>query len=250
VEKLSVEVPKLEELRRAILVETRRLEELRHIRVAADALDILIQEHQDTSKAFEEKSQQERQSLDRDIAEKRHAWQQEQAEFDVAATVRQELMKKERERDEADYQYELERKRKIDADDYTSRKAVLERQIAEENAIKEVEWSGREKVLAGQQKTLEKYKSLVASFPQELEEATQKAREGTMQTIYEEADVQADLFEKEREADREVSTLKIASLKETIEQQAKHIEHLSAQLQTALKQAQDLAVKAVEHPGQ
>ena len=250
VEKLSVEVPKLEELRRAILVETRRLEELRHIRVAADALDILIQEHQDTSKAFEEKSQQERQSLDRDIAEKRHAWQQEQAEFDVAATVRQELMKKERERDEADYQYELERKRKIDADDYTSRKAALERQIAEEEAIKEVEWSGRERVLAGQQKTLEKYKSLVASFPQELEEATQKAREGTMQTIYEEADVQADLFEKEREADREVSTLKIASLKETIEQQAKHIEHLSAQLQTALKQAQDLAVKAVEHPGQ
>ena len=47
VAKLAVEAPKLEELRRAIRVETQHLEELRHIRIVADTLDILIQEHQE-----------------------------------------------------------------------------------------------------------------------------------------------------------------------------------------------------------
>ena len=48
-EKLSVEAPKLEELRRAIRVETQHVEELRNIRVAADALDILIHEYRGIS---------------------------------------------------------------------------------------------------------------------------------------------------------------------------------------------------------
>lgn len=247
--KLSVEAPKLDELRRAIRVETQHLDELHNIRVAADALDILIQEHQEKTKAFEEKSQQERQILDREIAETKQVWQKEQKEFDTTLKERQKLLKKEREQHETDYQYDLDRKRKIEADEYTEQKAALERRIAEEDAKKEADWAEREKILAGQQKALEEYRTLVKSFPQELEEATRKAREEAIKTVQEEAKVQAELFEKEVEADKEVYELKITSLEATIKQQAEQIEHLSTRLQSALKQAQDLAVKAVEGPG-
>lgn len=248
-EKLSVEAPKLEELRRAIRVETQRLEELHNIRITADALDILIQEHQEKTKAFEEKSQQERQTLDRKIAETKQAWQNEQKEFDAALKERQKLLKKEREQCETDYQYELERKRKIEADEYAEQKAVLERRITEEEGKKEADWAEREKILKEQQEMLKKYKVLAESFPQELEEATRKAKEEAIKEIQEEANVQAVLFEKEVEADKEVYELKIISLEKTITHQAEQIEHLSARLQMALKQAQDLAVKAVEGPG-
>ena len=246
---LTVEAPKLEELRRAMRVETQHLEELRNIRIAADALDILIQEHQAKTKAFEEKAQPESQSLDREIAEKKHAWQKDQQAYEAALKERQELLKKERAQDETDYQYELERKRKVEADDYANRKAALERRIAEEDGKRGEDWAEREKILAEQQETLQKYKAPVASFPLELEEAVRKAREEAIQEVYEEAKVQAELLGKEIEANKTISELQIASLKETIENQNKQIEQLSAQLQMASKQAQDLAVKAVEGTG-
>lgn len=246
VENLAVEAPKLEELRRAMRVETEHLEELRHIRIAADALDILIQEHQAKTKAFEEKSQQERQALDREIAETKQAWQKGQTEFDAALKARQESVKKERAQHEADYRYELERKRKIEADEYTDHKVALERKIAEEEAKKVADWAEREQILAEVQELLKKYRVMGESFPQELEEAVSKARAEAIREINEEANVQAELSEKEMETDKEVYELKIASLQATIEQQARQIEHLTAQLQAALKQVQELAVKALE----
>jgi hypothetical protein len=100
-------------------------------------------------------------------------------------------------------------------------------------------------VLAEQQETLEHYRTLVASYPKKLEEAVEKAKAEAMNEVDEEAKVQAELFEKDREANKHVSELHIASLKEIIDQQAHQIGHLSTQLQAALQQVQDLAAKAV-----
>ena len=109
---LAGEAPKLQELRQAIQIETRHLDQLRHIRTAADALDILTQEHEEKTRAFTEQSQQEQKMLDQEIIAAKHAWRQEQEEFDAALQQRQALLKKEREQEEADYQYDLERQRK------------------------------------------------------------------------------------------------------------------------------------------
>lgn len=242
---LAVEAPKLEQLRRAIHVETQHVKELHDVRIAADALDILIQEHQERMKTFGQKSQQERQTLDKEMTETKQAWQKEQKEFETAQKEQQGLLKKQRKQEETDYQYDLERKRKIEADEYAERKAALERQIAEAETKKETDWTEREGLLAVQQESLEKYRTLAASFPKELEEATQKARDDAIQEVYEEAKVQADLFEKEVATNKEVAELKIQSLEGTVEQQNKQIEHLSAQLQIVLKQVQELASKAV-----
>ncbi len=245
VEKLALESQKLEELRRAIQVETQHLEVLRNIRIAADALDILLHDHQAKTTAFAEKSQQEQQTLDKEIAEERQVWQKEQKEFDVRAEERQELLEKERTQREADHQYEVERKQKIEADEYTNRKTTVERKIAEEDMKRSADWAERGKILAEQQEALKKYRALVESFPQELEKTTQKAREEMIKEVNREAKIQAELFEKEDEASKQVYELKITSLQETIAQQVTQIEHLSAQLQAALTQVQDLAVKAL-----
>ena len=245
VAKLAVEAPKLEELRRAIRVETQHLEELRHIRIVADALDILIQEHQEKTEVFEQQSRQTRQTLDQEIVETKQSWQKEQQEFESALQERWEFVKKERQQKEADYQYELERTRKMEADEYAARKIALERQIAEENLKRETDWIEREKVLTDQKEILERYRALAASCPKELEEATEKARQRAMDEVCEEAKVQAELFEKEHAASKKVYALQVVSLQETINRQANQIEQLSTQLQVALKQGQGLAARAI-----
>lgn len=73
--RLSTEIRKLEDVRRAIEVETRHLEELRHITIAAEALNILTQEHQENARAFAADATRQRETLEQDITEKRQAWQ-------------------------------------------------------------------------------------------------------------------------------------------------------------------------------
>lgn len=246
VAQLAVESPKLEQIRQAIRIETQHLQESRNIRIVADALELLVQEHQEATTAFASTSQQERQALEKEIATTRQTWQKEQQEFDRAAQERQELLKKEREQSDTDYQYELERQRKMEADDYASRKTAIERKLAEEDAKRSSDWSEREKMLAAQQENLQKYKALVETFPQELEAAISKAREETFSEIAEEARIQAELSEQDLAATTQAYDLQFATLQETITQQTKQIEQLSAQLQAAVQQVQDLAAKAVE----
>ncbi len=243
---LSVEAPKLEELRRAIRVETRHAEELRNIKIAADALDILIQEHRETTTAFEQQSQQECQALDEEISDKKLAWQKAQEIFESEQEEYRKQVKKEREQREADYVYSIERKRKIEADNYANQKSALERQIAEEESNRTADWAEREEILKKEQETFEHNSILAESFSQKLEGAVLQARKDASNKIYEEANVTSELFEKELAADKEVYELKISSLQETVELQNGQIQDLAEQLQTALKQVQYLAVKAVE----
>lgn len=71
-----------------------------------------------------------------------------------------------------------------------------------------------------------------------------KAREEAIKETSQKAKVEADLFEKEWEATKQSYELKIQSLEEIIQKQIEQIEGISSQLQTTLKQAQDLALRA------
>lgn len=73
-----------------------------------------------------------------------------------------------------------------------------------------------------------------------------KSREEAIKDTSQKAKIEADLFEKEWEASKQSYELKIKSLEETIQKQTEQIESISAQLQTTLKQSQDLAMRAFD----
>lgn len=54
------------------------------------------------------------------------------------------------------------------------------------------------------------------------------------------------MFEKDWESTKQSYEAKIPSLEQTIQKQVEQIEGISAQLQIALKQAQDLAMRAFD----
>jgi len=246
--RLSTEIRKLEDVRRAIEVETRHVEELRHITVAAEALNILTQEHQENARAFAADATRQRETLERDITEKRQAWQKEQAAHEQSVAAYEAALQKERQQEEETYRYEVERKRKIETDAYEQKKQQVEVELAETTAEKEKDWARREAILAGHQQLLETYKAQVQTFPQELAAAVQQAREEAIKAAQQAAKVRADLLAKEEEANRKVQEAEIQTLHDTINQQKAQIDALAADLKAALKQVQELSTKVIGGP--
>jgi hypothetical protein len=248
-EKLGKENSKLDELNRAIEVETQYLQELQQIRTVADAVDVLTQEHQEKLRILEQDTTSKRETLEKEIAQTRKDWQREQAEYDEAMEAFNELLLKQRQQEADEYQYKLENTRKINVDAYEARKRNLEREVLESTQEKEKNWAEREKFLKANEPLFAEYQKKVASLATELEEAAKRAREEAIRETGQKAKVEADLLEKEWDATKQSYELKIKSQEETIEKQVEEIEGISVQLQSTLKQAQDLAMRAFDGSG-
>jgi hypothetical protein len=243
--RLSTEIRKLEDVRRAIEVETRHLEDLRHITIAAEALNILTQEHQENARAFAADTARQRETLERDMTEKRQAWHKEQDMHEQSVAAYEATLQKERQQEEETYRYEVERQRKIDTDAYEQKKQQVEVELAETTAAKEKDWARREAILTGQQPLLDTYKATVQTFPQELAAAVQQAREEAIKAAQHAVKVTADLLEKEEAANRKVYEAEMQTLHDTISQQKAQIDALAAELKAALKQVQELSTKVI-----
>lgn len=243
--RLSTEIRKLEEARRAIAVETSHLEELRHIKIVAEALNILTQEQQENARTFAADATRQRETLERDIAEKRQAWQKEQEAHEQSVAAYEAALQKDRQQEEENYRYEVERQRKIETDAYEEKKQQVEVEVAETAAEKEKDWARREASLAGQQQLLDTYKADVQTLPQKLAAAVQQAREDAIKAAQHTAKVKADLLEKEEAANSKVYEAEMQTLHDTIGQQKAQIDALAADLKAALRQVQELSAKAV-----
>lgn len=245
-ERLTTEITKLDELKRAISIENQHLEKLQQIRLVADALHILTQEHQEKLKTLENQATLQKEAIEKEQTQLRKTWEKEQAEFEIAVAEEQELLIKQRNQQEADYEYEVERLRKMELDSYEQFKRQQERSLSEENKEKEKDWLEREKVLQANQAEFEENEKKIASFEEELKKAYIKAKEDAIKEADREAKVKTDLLEKDWESTQQGYDLKIASLESTIERQNEQINNLMAQLQEVTKQAQELAMRAFQ----
>lgn len=243
-EKLTTESLKLDELKRALEIENQHLQELQQIRIVADALHILTQEHQEKLTSLEQNAANQREILEKDTTEKHKVWQKEQQEFEAIIAEQTALITKERQQETADYQYELERHRKVETDEYEEFKRKLERELQEATREKEKKWVEREKYLTDHQTEFTENQIKAAGFEEELKQAYIKAKEEAIQEVTREAKVKSDLFEKEWESTKQGYELKVQSLQETITRQTEQIADLSNQLQATMRQAQELAMKA------
>ncbi len=173
-------------------------------------------------------------------------WEQEQEEHEALLVESNELLSRERTRQEEDYKYETERSHTISADEYEAARRKLERELQEIGQTKEKQWAERERILAANQSLLEEYRRKVEAIPAELDEAVKKAREEGIRETYQEAKVKADLQEKEWESTKQGYELQLQSLEAKIQKHTEQITEISTQLQAAMRQAQELAMRAFE----
>jgi hypothetical protein len=243
---LTAEAGKLTEIREAIAIETKHLEELHDIRLAADTLANLIQDHTQKKAAFEVESEEERSQFEADMAARRAEWKKEQEVYNATLRENEAKLKKEREREREEYEYNLTLARKKDKDLYEEQKANLLKALKEERLKQEQELSARETAVVATEAELSELRAKVAAFPAELSAAVERTEREVLQRSDARAKLEEQLRSKEVEGDKRVAELRIAALEETVKRQLTQIEGLTKKLEEANVQVQAIAVKAIE----
>jgi hypothetical protein len=246
-EKLDKECDKVDELKSAIAVQTQHLQELKNIRLVADVLHILQQEHQEKLRSIEADTDRQKEELDRDIAKTRKAWEQQAEETKHKLEQELEIRQKDRQQEAEEYNYKLELTRKRIADSNISNKARIEIELRETNETKTKDWRERETILKTSKSEFEQNQKQIEAFKPEIEEAIKKAREEAIKDVHKEAKVKADLFEKEWQGSKQTYEFQIQALEQNVAKQMAQIQDISTQLEAVMKQAQGLAVRALDN---
>lgn len=245
-DKLTGESSKLDELKRAILVETERLEELRKVRLVADALYLLRQEHQEKLRILQTNASNQKQNLEKTQEETRKIWNKEQQELELKNQEAAQVLAKKRQQEEADFNYKTQTRRQREMDEYQERRRLQEREIMEKNLENEKAWKEREKYLTDNQAEFEANQAKIAGFEEALKKAYNEAKGEAIKDADREAKIKSDLFEKEWEAAKLGYDFKIQSLDGVIQRQSEQMVELTNRLQTAITQAQNLALRAFQ----
>ncbi len=246
-EKLTSKAAQLQALRVAVAEELEQLEVLHNLDdIQADTLDTLIQTCEDNSKAFESEFNQRRDTLEHEIRDLKQSWTKEQEEHKRSVKERDEEQQKTSQREAQEYDYTLNLQRSLAQAEYNQAHEERYRQLADAKQTLEEEWAEREKAIAHQEQQFAELKAKVEAFEKEKEAAIKQAKEEGKKTAQALAKIAADLRNKELDGSKRVYELRIQALEQTIQTNEERIQTLSKQLAAALKQVQDLAVKAIE----
>jgi len=245
-QQLLSEATRLQALRSEAEEHTTHLKALHGIAVEDETLRTLVRKYQETSKTADESYAARKHSLEGELEGKKAAWRKEQEERARAGKEAEDAAVKARKREVDEYGYETERSHKTDADALaqTRKSSQAELDLAKEQH--ERRWADREHDVAKREQEYAELKAKAAAAPKELEAAIAKADAEGTGIAKRQAKIAADLQQKTHDGKRRVYELRVAALDETIAKQNEQINELSKQLATALKQAQDLAIKAID----
>jgi hypothetical protein len=246
-EQLIVEATKLENLRKSIDREREDLAGLHELTEIDDTtIDNLIATYQENAKTFSKELEQRQETSNREIEELKQAIDKEREIYLRETQASQELYRKELAREEAEYRYNLNLARGLDREEYDREKLLQSQELVEALQIVEKQWQETEENIAKQEREYAELKEKVETFEEKLKaKIKQSSEEGKGIGIYQ-AKVKADLRNKEIEGEKQNDRFSIEALERTIQDKAFRIDKLSQQLDAALQQVQNLAVKAIE----
>jgi hypothetical protein len=245
-EQLTTEAAKLADIRDGVTAEITDLQLLHSLTVDEETFEHLIDSYETSSKAFGEELTQQQEAAKQEVRDLAKAWNKEQEQNGIIVKERVELDRKNSQREVQEYKYNLDLQRKLDREQHEQQQAALYYEIAEAKELQEKIWSERELALADREKLFHQAKDQVAAFVQDQEKAIEKAKaEGKGIATYQ-AKIKSDLYAKEIEGQKRFYEGSIDSLQASIINQEERLDSLSNQLAAALKQVQDLAVKAIE----
>ncbi len=246
-EQLIKEATRLKELDSSVTEEIEALQELHQVEtVEEDTLLNLIEEHRENSKNFTQEYQEQKERLELEIHELKQACLREKISYQISLKERNENYQKEKQRGEEEYWYSLLLERQLDNEEYQQEKKVLYQRLEEIRNNQEQEWQEKEESINKKEQEYQEAQEKVKNFEAQLEAKLKQGKEEGKGIGFYQAKIKSDLRIKEVEGEKQNYALRIQSLEVTINSQQSRIEHLSQQLAAALKQVQDLAVKAIE----
>lgn len=245
-EQLTLEVFKLQEVRQAVSTEAQQLESLHQLQPENCSLTTLIQQYETRASTFSEELRQQQETLTQEITQARKAWMKEQEEYRRTLKERNETLAKTQQRDGEEYSYTLNLGRMLTREQEEQEQTRLYQELEALQQTQQKQWAEREKAIGLRETQFADLKAKVEAMPKDLETAVKRAREEGKGIANQQAKVKADLLDKEIEGQKRTYDLRLQALLETMQTQDGRIQNLSKQLDGALKQVQDLAVKAIE----
>lgn len=241
-----VEAEKLEELQEQIAESQKQLKDLYNIDFDENTLEVIIEDYEKAKETFTEAFEKQQATFKETYEEKVKAWNKEQLIHDIETLELCEADETEQEREQTEYQYQLRLERSLETDNYAQKHKKLQEELAETKEVKLEEFATREKAVKERETEFEDYKKKHDELPKRLEKAIKEAEHVGTAIIERDAKIKMNLLRKQVENETKANDLKVKSLSAIIAKQEAQIDKLSAQLENALKQAQSLAIKAIE----
>lgn len=245
-EKLSVEAKKLEDLGKVTTQERKALAELYELTLTDDTLDQLLVEYEETAKTSKEEYSVRKETLDQALLELSRAWEEAQEAHNKAILDRNTTAALAQKRENEEYTYALKLARKLDEEQYQAQKLELDKARSAREEVQEKAWMQQEKALDEVETRHFVAEQKVAGMAAEKESAVKKAEAEGTGIGNKQARIKADLLGKEIEGQRRIYEQRIAAVQMRVESQNNRISVLSKQLESASKQIQDLAARAIE----
>lgn len=246
--KLQDESEKRSQIEEAIEIEKKRLKNLHQVKLAADALYLLKQEHESKLAEITEAHQKRMELMATSRKEDETFWKKENELFEKEVKESDERTKKARLQEEERFDYDLERNTQLATDAFEAQKKQTHRKLAQQKAEKEKAWNGREEILATKDEKHQKNLILIAEFDEKLKNEIKSSREKAANEATKEGKAVAELMEKEETANTQIFAEQIEDLKLNVETGKLEVDNLTIQLKNALEQIQSLSLRAFDNP--
>ena len=234
-EKMNTEVGILKSLKEAVALESKDLNRLHGIDVAATCIDQLVADYQEKKKSFEADLLSARQEWERETEEK----EQQEAEYT-------ETLKKNRARELEDYEYKKALERKKLQDRFEEECRLKEKQNRESQEDLEKNWKEREAILKGREEEWAALKTEVEQFQGRLAAECAKAAKEAAREAESKYNQEIERLKRDLLVEKQIGELKLKQLQESLASQQSQLGSLQAQLDEAKRQVQDIAVNAIE----
>jgi hypothetical protein len=246
-QRLTGEFKKLEEIRAAIALEKKSLEDLYELSANTDSLATMLLAQKEKKESFEKDMHEKELAFANEMTEKQAQWELEKTKRkDEEKEYAEDLLKR-RKREEEEYAYNLKIKRQKEQDEYDNRKFQLEKELADKKTKFEQDISCREAELKNAEAELAELRKYNAEFPVKLEKALKDKEAEIIKQLQTKFEFDIKLMEKQNEADIRLKDQIIASLQEKIKEQQAQLKEYTDKANRAEASVKDIAVKAIEN---
>ena len=245
-EQILSEFEKLSNLREAITIEQKHLQDLYQINDTANTLSVLLQTQAEQKEQFKLEMEQTKQAFEEEMTVEKSHWHGQRTQFELDYKEQKDILGKTRKREEEEYIYTLELNRRKEIDEYNNKKATTEKELFElkNNLLKQ------EADLIEKEKNYDALKMQVEQIPIHIKEAVSSAEELLSTQLSQQYEFQTQLKQKESEGILKLKEQSINYLEDKIKRQEAIIKELTDKADLATQQVQSIACRALDTSAQ
>jgi hypothetical protein len=241
-EQLLCEFQLLTNLREAIAVEQKHLEELYQINETANTLSVLLQAQERQKEQFKLEMEQAKQAFTQEMQLQKSQLQEQKIRAEQEYKEQKDTLEKTRKREAEEYSYTLELKRRKEADEYNNKKLLLDKELSDlkDNLLK------READLVEKEKSYDSLKFQVEQIPFQIKEAVTNAEELLRSQMAQQYEFEKQLKQKEYDGILKLNEQSISYLEDKVQKQETIIAELMEKADRAAEQVQSIACRALD----